>query len=153
MSVIQKRADELKPGDVVVNFRGSASLVCPAICIRGLEMGITKFFAGTGDHAAIFLGYATVVDVDALDLTPAQQHAEEMLDLLCDVYARAVDPQNLIPQRIKALVDKIKPPEPPTLEEALASLGALTPHANGDPEVDVAIALLDRARRAGMLTT
>lgn len=158
MGTVQKRADELKPGDVVVNFAGSASLVCPAICIRGLEMGVTKFFAGSGDHAAIFLGYATVVEVEAPDLTPAQQHAEELAGLVLVAHDTFVNWSSMnasafqkarmeFEAAAKPIMDAIKPPEPPTLEEALSALDSIDP----DHMPSSSLKVLDRARRAGVL--
>jgi hypothetical protein len=95
-------------------------------------------------------------DEDVPHLTPAQQHAEELaeaLRIMMDCNNAGAQLYNDHHDKFTVLLDKIKPPEPPTLAEALEALAALASVQRAEgPEDAAAEALLDRARRAGVLT-
>lgn len=86
------------------------------------------------------------------ELTPAQQHADELVEMLW-IVANRVRAAGGDDTDARALLDKIQPPEPSTLlPEALEVLEAIT---NG-PGISVddlgrARVLLNRARRVGLL--
>lgn len=96
----------------------------------------------------------------AAELTPAQQHAEALVDLLRELADRGsaghVD-HNSLCGRARKLFDKIDPPQPPTLDEALRLLASWpsahrTPLPPGDEPLTLTTEkLLDRARRSGVL--
>lgn len=162
MATIKKRADELKPGDVITSFHGASNVTCPAIVVTGYSNGrvlvVNELVSIWAPAGAVFIGYSQAVEVEAPDLTPAQQHAEELAE-----FARHATSGNYAPEELQALAfelfDKIKPPEPPTLEEALEALSGTVKCIKDDavrlvdgksPYV-VALDILDRARREGML--
>lgn len=154
MGIIQKRADELKRGDmlangrIVTNMKGMGAFVV-VHCIGERE---TSIYCDEYDKSR-------QIDVESPDLTPAQQHAEELVKRLWAIVDDS-DQGNFIDLNgARALLDKIKPPEPPTLTEALAELDSLRSHAKtcgAFKECGVVMersvdSLLDRARRAGVL--
>jgi len=156
MGIIQKRADELKPGDVLPVKDGSVVLVgvryLSADCVElmGCAMTDDKMDVKTRSQREFI---NTRVAVESPDLTPAQQHAEELARALMDCLEAL--PRG-IPEatRAAALLDKVLPPEPPTLAEALAELEAICNSHDDESEyaaMQRAGQLLDRARRAGVL--
>lgn len=170
MSTIQKRADELKPGDVFEFDERRIVLAAMAHdgCIAVIHAQIGIYPKSHGEYDSMVeegrWNPSAQFAVESPDLTPAQQHAEELADTLRKLvdsldngvmyHAHAAQPM----KDAHALLDKIKPPEPPTLEEALKALETLhasthpgsEPHWSYDTEASVR-ALLDRARRAGKL--
>ncbi len=97
------------------------------------------------------IGYDSTVEVESPTLTPAQQHAEEMLDLLRRVMVRVEDPRKLIPQQIRELLDRIEPPEPPSAAELASALDrAIAAIERSDLPAGVAD-VLARARATGVL--
>lgn len=166
MGIIQKRAAELKPGDVMVDTNSNryafqyASSAVPAPHISNkLRL---HCFAGLGARAESQPGidrvsrwmppdYPVMVEASALDLTPAQQHAEElaaMVEKMADEFKSGWAGSDLEPVA-RALLDKIKPPKPPTLLETLGVVQGLLD--GEDTSVAAAEYILDRARRAGVL--
>lgn len=160
MKTIQKRADELKPGDIIDFGIGRYVL------LRGNSKGKTLEGEHYADFAAVALDVPMAVikpvvltgeyKTEVPALTPAQEHAEEMAELLRRIMIRVDDPMKLIPQEIAALLAKIDPPKAPTLEEALKALSSL----RDINSVDVATyekicaqadSILDRARRTQVL--
>lgn len=160
MGIIQKRADELKPGDVVVTererqkavvlrapvpaahtYEGRKRLDVLAFALDSEVTGHTSFFADG------------MADVESLDLTQAQLHAEELAKYARG-YFSAVDAGYLPAfskdeySEFRALLDAIKPPEPPTLAEALNALLRAKADGRATPDIDD---ILDRARRAKVL--
>ena len=153
---MKKRAEDLRRGDVITNLYGAHMMRCPAVVINDYECGSVRLSDAAGGLGTIMIGYAQDVEVESPTLTPAQQHAEEMLELLRRVLARVEDPRKLIPQQIRELLDRIEPPAPPTAEElaeALAALrGTAQPLFNVEKHViDAADAVLQRARATGVL--
>lgn len=151
---ITKRADELKPGDVLVLptrnivFRVDAEIGVLRVQVWDIEQDTTN---------NRWLQRSEVVEVEAPALTPAQQHAEELLELVCDAENLLVNWQDITSSQFdqgrkewadaaKPLLAKIDPPAPPTLEEALALLARIWEAGNGEG-LD---AILDRARRSGV---
>lgn len=93
------------------------------------------------------------VDVEVPDLTPAQLHADELREALW-MAANKLREYGLDDRELRALLDRIDPPKPPTLAEALQLLAQVRdPEAvDGDtPWPRRADDLLERARRAGVL--
>lgn len=154
MAIIQKRADELKRGDmladgrIVTNMKGMGAFVV-VHCIGERE---TSIYCDEYDKSR-------QIDVESPDLTPAQQHAEELAKRLWAIVDDS-DQGNFIDLNgARALLDKIKPPEPPTLAEALDVVLALTRAAREQGTVEAGMhepisngaTLLDRARRAKLI--
>lgn len=103
---------------------------------------------------------------DAAPLTPAQEHAEELAEVLAyflPQIERQVS-QDLsdggvgmgedlrLSQKARALLDKVPPPNPPTLAEALALLSALRDDGGLiGPHTQEVVRVTDRAKKAGLL--
>jgi len=178
MKTIQKRADELKPGDVVFFDGRRAAFQYVSSAQPGALMSAEHrlhMFAGLGSHFDSQPGIdriqrwmppAMPVDVEAPALTPAQEHAEELLRYFRDYLAlcqfdfeRLPDEHNrsVLGKRISelsALLAKIDPPKAPTYEETLAALDALLTGSMSSPEHPDMMAaqnIVDRARRAGVM--
>jgi hypothetical protein len=101
------------------------------------------------------------VAVEAPALTPAQEHAEELFALAVRLADMRDTPERLDFRALAVdvaapLVDKIRPPNPPTLQEALEALENLRPMLDiqaekpGDRRAGPALAVLERARAAGV---
>lgn len=159
MGTIQKRADELKPGDVFT--WGGVRVVALRVEARDNEIVICTarlpdpaYAGGAPSQVSYPRTCVMQVETNAPDLTPAQQHADELAEALLEVRTEVPVLGMLRRQRIDALLDKIKPPEPPTLEEALYALQLVTEQSNIpglSGQEQVAADVLDRARRAGLL--
>lgn len=159
MATIQKRADELKPGDVLPVKDGSVVLVgvryVSADCVElmGCVMSGDRMNVETRNQREFT---NTRIAVEVPDLTPAQQHAEELLELAKNVSAAAAGinpPTGSFAHIATALVSKIEPPEPPTLEEALTLLSGVTEcrlDGHLGTKHNAALDLLYRARKAGV---
>lgn len=155
MGIVQKRADELKRGDVLADGRVVVSKV-----ERSQENNISAFMHGEGESRTFeyFMPGERIVDVESPDLTPAQQHAEELAEagkLIANQLVKSFYPAEMIVaiETMRALLDKIKPPEPPTLEEALASLAVASGHLLNIPSAGYKkmVDVLERGRRSGVL--
>lgn len=154
MAIIQKRADELKPGDVLIAHHGRHSVLAlteDAGIVEVTTCELRKY----GDEACLRERTTRECDVtvyvEAPDLTPAQQHAEDLADaldwLLNDERSSDQALYNEQVPKFRALLDKIKPPEPPTLRDLAYALDSIDP----DHMPPSALAALDRARRAGVI--
>jgi hypothetical protein len=179
---IMKRADELAVGDVLRwgPVEGTAEPRCVVVCViadqpRGsghayLEVADIRTPPRTSRDRmhTVQLAREHQFEVEAPALTPAQEHAE-----LFEKYAREFLrlSQNSGPagfanvSEFKALrdaLDKIRPPEPPTLAEALEALSVLYEgtkavrtgewdHASMQVARNQAHSIVERARRAGIL--
>lgn len=94
------------------------------------------------------------IEVETMvELTPAQQHADEMLALVRRfLAAKAPSEQEWLRNNDgRDLLDKIDPPQPPTLDETLAQLLAVQHAQRPSDEMHRVAELLDRARRSGVL--
>lgn len=140
MGVVIKRADELKPGDMLAG-NGMAGRVVQWV---GKPAGNSVEVRSMGADSVIapsFVGAASGMLVAIPDLTPAQQHADALLALVESLP---------VTDKITALLDKIRPPVAPTMDEVLTTLVGLS-----DPKVTAAEssqrikALVDKAKRAG----
>ena len=186
MAIIHKRADELQVGDVVSIYvppmptapgQFPAAPTVERLMFIGAEKNprsvsheMTAFFivlaegrkpSQTERHFYAF--HSLDVEVpEAEPLTPAQQHAEDMVEMLwvaANHLRTSAQPGNQdVEARARALLAEVRP-EPPTLAEALEALYAITPLAFDDQMYDEdtarvkadAYKLLERARRAGIL--
>lgn len=158
MAIIQKRADELKPGDVVtMGKNGKCSFLYASREAIADEVRM-QFGAHNGWGLVTHMlncGEDTVFHVESPDLTPAQQHAEELaeaLQVMMNCHAYGAELYDDYRAKYIALLDKIKPP---TLAEALGMLekirfAAHLPAASIDI-INGVDAMLDRARRAGVM--
>jgi hypothetical protein len=155
MAIIQKRADELKPGDVLTGD-------LKAVVISSLSNGYIWHGApngyGTVDISTLSPAHADLFEVEARDLTPAQQHAEELhkyAEMFFRQYCNGERADAGDDGKLAYLLDAIAPPAPPTLEEALEALRQVVAvrQTMGDHEASEERAkdLLDRARRAGVM--
>lgn len=167
MRVIQKRADELRPGDDVALLMGgpmsAPNLKERLVMLRfnGADLGNDGIAFGRLAHA----GRAPLTDiryfrpddsvnVEAPDeLTPAQQHADELREMLWRAanFMRGRASFTEIEAEARALLERIEPPAPPTLEEALAALTNLLQPAIGPAQLEHARDILSRARKAGVI--
>lgn len=130
MKVITKRADELKAGDMLV-WNGMAGRVVVSV---GKPAGGSVELVTQGADSATsttYMGADTRVLVAALELTPAQQHADALLALVESLPATA---------KITELLDKIRPPVPPTADELATAL--IAAHEGKDPDIKQRLAIL-----------
>lgn len=152
-TTITKRADELKPGDIT-NF-GTGRYIVLSL---GLKPGVVYMAPLETDKGTLMwreFESSSAMKVEAPSLTPAQQHAEELLGIARRAYD-GLPEQAPWKAEIGMVLAKIDPPAPPTLEEALAILSDLERHAQprelhfDSPILERMFAILDRARRAGL---
>lgn len=167
MAIIKKRMDELTVGDIVLiphpmnpHASPSRGLVVGAAQTPG-SIAVVYVLAGkisAQDTKAFHRSPADLVDVEVPDI---QSLSADDLDLLITSASECVE-REIGPERLRALVDRLRPPEPPTLAEALAVLASVERLINSDFDRSTdedgdmakereAKALLDRARRAGLL--
>lgn len=162
--IITKRADELKPGDILVTVDsrkvvmhtetsdGFAQVICSTVALGPISMSTA--------HPV-----DTLLDVEVPDLTPAQERAEELAELLRRAVKWATTPRESSnwAAAARVLLDEIDPPKPPTLGEVLLALMDAEPLINMDPEdavggpahtskvSDNARDIIERARKAGLI--
>lgn len=169
MNTITKNADQLQPGDiipaipgmrhrrVIVMVRTDGRCVMPLTCDLGEPSKVPYLPSAPVEQYVS----SDKIEVEAPDLTPAQQHAEELLQIVRNVADMPNAPVQAKMARL--VIDKIDPPNPPTYEELLASVKSLAKYINLDLgrldtderySVDLAESnagkLLDRARRCRM---
>jgi hypothetical protein len=170
--IITKRADELKPGDILaVEGTNRRNVILKA---RDIGNGVRVTFAGINLHHTEVESATLVNDrefnVEALDLTPAQERADLLVEVLRDgvksqmAYAPAGAKLPTWVGNARDLLDEIDPPNPPTIEELLTALKDAAKWANinvdrldlddksacDESEKNLG-ALLTRARKAGMI--
>lgn len=177
MGMIQKRAVQLIPGDVIVGMaaakttRNAVLHVAPTegCVMRVLLARIGECRGGDSERMIeITYGFEEKMQVESAspDLTPAQLHAEELAKYateylsLIETGARSGACLNERDcKKLRDLLETIKPPEPPTLAEALEIIIAFaSPPPAPRPVSENAVALrkkaidlLDRARAAKVL--
>lgn len=158
-TTIQKRADELKPGDVMIYGDDRCSVLQIVRDPVGAKVKLCAL-PEVGEVAELAPAWIRLnsapIEVEAPALTPAQQHAEELAELLRTAVTVARQGASRVRQWVidaEELLKTFEPPEPPTLEEALDALNAVAgmPGAFACKEMEMADAVLDRARRAGLL--
>lgn len=177
MGTVNKVAAQLQVGDIYTCQGGRAVVV--HMVDRG-AFGVLLYTAVLGRQPLPVMAPPETTSWEAkfcvevpepAPLTPAQQLAEELRDRLqwllgfVSTYARGhMGPATPEFDKVRALLDKVMPPNPPTLAEVLAALELSTKWANlnvdnlgeGDREAcdkaeRNAVDVLNRARRAGML--
>lgn len=187
---IQKRADQLEPCDVVVIFQPPVPRMYkpgerpdpPFVQSRLVVLRRAPPAPGVGLEYALFevdcgnsLGAVPsactrrtfnpeqLLDVEAPNLTPAQVHADRLVNFAADYLFAAEN--KYVPAlsegeyaELRDLVAELKPPEPVTVAEALRALrdladaSPLRDELNGErPVVRRALDLLERDRRAGQV--
>lgn len=149
---MKKKAEDLKPGDVIpgneaygprVVFSAGPSSTYPLmVAVRFFGLWANAIDEITAAKRAEF-------EVESPALSPAQQHAEEMVDIMRTIVQRDFSPSVLI-RDSEALLARIDPPKPPSVEELLAALAKLA-QGHSVERAKVANGLLDRARAAGQL--
>lgn len=148
-ATITKRADELKIGDIFITDKGRRLIVHADLNAQG---GCSVTYVEL-DSATVKLKYSGVFGDTKVEtaLSPAQQHAEELLDLARRVSAAGINPPpGSLADIAAGLLAKIDPPKPPTLAEALDLLGvARDVLASKNAEIPAVNELLDRAQRCG----
>lgn len=163
-TVIQKRADRLQPGDII-SYPDQRSIV---LSVKHSPMSV-RIVALVIDVAHKLIdrdvspGVEIMTEVD--QLTPAQRHADELVESLLAA-ANILRGGNLSAQeherKIRTLLAKLEPIEPPTLQEALGALMKLADGAGAvmagtwekdsmQPERTAAHDIIRRARAAGVL--
>lgn len=150
-NTITKRADELKPGDILPANEAWVRRVIVSVkpLSRAGDGWLAIRWAGQDSGALETLDFApsSTFEVESTALSSAQQHAEELLAL---VRKTAESTPRAYREEMDALLAKIDPPAPPTLEEALYLLKKARSRLQCDPgfgpqDID---AILDRARRS-----
>lgn len=164
MATIKKRADELQPGDVLpANPLAARRVVLMTVLTTGNLIAIHTHGLGhaTGQYPVapqpVAVPTHTPIDVEVRDappLTLAQQHAQELLEIVRETVSGDCTPETL--ERGRVLLDKIDPPKPVTLAELLAALEGQTLPVTMFPERaaanrELVYSLLARARRAGQM--
>jgi hypothetical protein len=154
---VKKKAQNLKPGDVVITKIGQSFVVLqhatrsshPDFKEPRTNVYVANPENGTQGYTSF--DYDSDVEVESPTLTPAQQHAEELLAYLG--HARPYLRESSLAPHVDALLAKIDPPKPPTLEEALTVVSSLYHMGREvDPaRLTEAGRMLDRAREAGLL--
>lgn len=168
MAIIQKRADQLQPGDILRTKGRNGRVV---LSVTDGPIGIGTFTADLGapshHYPAPPIGYArdTLLDV----VVPDARVTDDELDVLIVAATRLVrlhesgDAGRILDDAeygyLGLIVDRLRPPPPPTMGEVLAALAKMTQYAFDDQmfgsdtakEKAAARDLLDRARRAGLL--
>lgn len=160
MKTIQKRADELRKGDVITNFLGAADCSAPAVVLFDYSAGRATIMDAEGTFRNPMIGYDSTVIVEAPALTPAQEHAEELLHwmrLMFDfIESPATAFYNEYRDGVRDLLAKIDPPKAPTLEEALEALRLMCEAKDDQHDYENlknAQKILDRARRAQVISS
>lgn len=166
--LIQKRADELKPGDIFAGCQAPTPRRHVVLRVEGATAGgAWRVWLGAFDtpcHDAAYdsatLSRDLVLMVEAPDeLTPAQEKSDLLVNAIVQILDIVEHPQpgddgrraKAWAKPARALIDWVtpKPPKPPTLEEALALLEvAARSDGGGVPGLDD---FLDRARAAGVM--
>jgi hypothetical protein len=175
MRVIQKRVDELEPGDVLVYDRDQFGKLIEPRKYAVIKVNVVDDLVHVWQHRLNvdapkmneFARDRTVMlNVEAPELTPAQQQADLLVGCIEKALAIAEHPQPgdfgkrlenwARPARL--LFDQVspKPPSPPTPEELAAALAGVAypqsgPGPGGKSHHAIALEVLDRARRAGVL--
>lgn len=132
--IVEIKARDLKPGDVVLLGSTRCTLVYSAplefdthaVALHFVELGRGAY----GALAPSPWAEAAMFNVERPDpLTPAQQHADELLVMV----RRLTSMHNVNGPAVedgRQLLDKIDPPKPATLEEAVALLRQLAERTN-----------------------
>lgn len=161
--IIQRRADQLQPGDILParNDGFAPRRVITAIapnnvpCTAQLFVSELIIFepgrALRPPLAPEYIKLDEAIRVEVPDLTPAQARAEEMLDLLEKVAQHA---PAFLAGEARDLLDELRP-KPPTMDEVLRVLASLS-ESTDDPGYigllrDDAKTILYRARKTGLL--
>lgn len=163
-ATIEKRFDDLAVGDIIV--REGTRLACWHIgkktdgkktdgkFVQCVTLGGPLIFTIDLPRGADGLVQVEIEQQPA-PLTPAQQHADELLELV-QLVCGAGDAARGFNDSARPLLDKINPPKPVTLDEALRAIADVREVMNlpglGIDRGQYLDALLDRARRCGMLS-
>lgn len=169
--IIQRRADQLEPGDILPDPRRVITCVAS---LPGVTSTIVVFTVSlepgpepqrappfAPPQAESFQQHQTV-NVEVRDFTPVQVHAEELVALArLSVQHSLTGP---VKNAALAVLAKIDPPAPPTLEELAGALAGAAKYLNlnvdrldaddraaADQAEADATAMLKRARAAGLL--
>lgn len=158
-TTISKRFDALNTGDIVM--KESVRLAVAHVSKRGAVqcVSLSGPLVFTLDLPRPADGMVQVeVEQQPVPLTPAQQHADELVEMLwrCANMMRGSSVRLDVETEARALLDKIDPPQPPTLDEALGMLRdireVINPPGLGVTTGQMLDAMLDRARRSGVLS-
>jgi hypothetical protein len=156
--IITKRADELKPGDVIfagINSAPRAVLNAIAAIDKTINLVTAALHVELPNIIATNHASGYTFDVEVPDPKVSD---ENLADLIKAARAWLGGSVPTITERdlIGRLVDTLSPPNPPTYEELLAAVKDFTdpPRAtiDGHPNnFTKGLALVDRARKAGLL--
>lgn len=166
MQTVVKKAEDLKQGDIlddgamVIHVDLVDFISMTLMTVRGAS--VNRMLVPRKDRFGVQAREAA----PAPALTLAQQHADELAGLVLMASAILRDfpmtsgsdfkrHRASFAESPQPVLNKIRPPEPPTLEEALTALDSLHKNAQwpskADEAFDKADAVLDRARHAGLL--
>lgn len=168
---MMKSTFALRPGDIIKERSGMprciverrlSAVAGPDFCVSLEVLLVTSNGLKQGSIVNIHDEEIEVIELQ--ELTPAQQHAEQLLRwardylALCQYdyeHARSSKDMTALEPRIKELselLEKIDPPQPPTLLEALALVNEVAESGLVcDSDRARFGAVIDRARRAGLL--
>lgn len=120
------------------------------LAYRALEVAAYPIMTGSALDLAMDNMRNVIAKCESPALTPAQEHAEELLKVARWAATIAADTQDqaLLRESAQELVARIDPPAPPSAEELARALDDVM--NNGYNNVEV-LNLLHRARSAGLL--
>lgn len=158
---MKKKAEDLKPGDII-NYDCGSMVVVAIIQKRVsalVEVDALIVELNLGKKAKIeAMTISGINEVESPALSPAQQHAGDFLMMMIRA-VNILDGHGVAPeftQEARALLARIDPPKPPSVEELAEALGELR-HVGAMPASEQKCAMqridsvLDRARAAGQL--
>lgn len=166
MAIFQKRACDLRVGDVLVARSVYSQRVVyhvhkagDSVCPHTYPTGAASFQPPMAPE--IYDG-SMLVDVEVPDLIIERVELDVLLDAARDYVrlAESGDAGHIMDDTrrnmLETIIDSLRPPEPPTLAEALAALAEIRDMKNGVQSIGVergrrVDALLERARRTGVL--
>jgi hypothetical protein len=156
-----KPARELVPGDVFVNPHPSSAIRWAVLCVVPADNGhVALTLGGLGElpphiNRLANASYNGTLELEMVGpvLTPAQQHADELLALVEEFLRDGVRPDAM--NRAAALRDLIAPTVPPTVVEVLSRLEEYAGLVTGSegassPEAMQARAFVERVRQLGV---
>lgn len=135
-TIIEKRADQLQPGDIIVKRDGAREVVVRAVEKDGNVVIIAATLGTNFSSPPAVWPADSTFDVEVYQLTPAQQHAEELLaaarkylpeleDRINEYGGQAAADQHPEVIALRALLAKLAPPPPPTMEEMINAMEQL----------------------------
>lgn len=155
MPTVTKKAADVRRGDVILAINGTNVQTAIVLDVTRIAANVRVRCWDCDDKRAVSQDLPAGADLrlEAEALTPAQEHADQLADLLRQaVQGRAgwIEPARVLLEEVS--------PQPPTARELAGALLIMGPALDpGRPAEDVAEraakvrAMIERARRAGLL--